>query len=241
MGVQDQLKALGGDNLPERIELNGHRLHLREVYKHTLLAAVGRYGNSTREVVLKVHRAAPLFGLPLAWLGGLMARYEAAVLRHLQGIRGVPALEGMYGRTGLVHEYIPGGPLRSSREVDAKFCRELFWLLRRMHQRGVAYVDLEKPENILVGEDGLPYLIDFQVALYVPERFLGKTFPVRWLRRQLQKADIYHLRKHVSRLRRSKLTTGQRKRLRQKPWLVNVGTTVSTPFKKFRRWLWGRT
>jgi len=28
--------------------------------------------------------------------------------------------------------------------------------MREMHRRGVAYVDSNKPENVLVGDDGFP-------------------------------------------------------------------------------------
>lgn len=241
MRGRHQLRALGKSELPEQIELDGHTLGRRKLFKHTAFAAVGLYANDVRQVVLKCHRAAPLLGLPLAWLGELMARYEAAVLRQVHDIRGVPRLVGMHGRTGLMHEYIPGQPLTRDTEVDMEFCRELFLLVRRLHERGVAYVDLEKAENILVGEDGLPYLFDFQVAFHVPERFLGSTFPARWLRRQLQKADMYHVRKHFRRLKRQDLSPSQRRRLRRKPWFVELGTALSTPFKKFRRWILGKT
>jgi len=240
MEVQHQLRALGRKDLPERIDLEGRELVLQKLFKHTAFAAVGLYCDSARQVVLKCHRAAPVLGLPLAWLGELMARYEAAVLRQVQDIRGVPRLVGMHGRTGLIHEYVPGEPLTRHSEVDMQFCRELFLLVRRIHDRGVAYVDLEKAENVLVGEDGLPYLIDFQVAFHVPERFLGGTFPMRWLRRRLQRADIYHARKHLRRLKRDELSARQRNRLRRKPWSVTLGTSIGTPFKKLRRWILGK-
>lgn len=240
MGLQRYLRALGEDDLPDRIKVSDAVFRLEKEFKHNGLAAVGLYACGTDRAVLKCYRRAPFLGLPLEWAGRLMARYEAAVLREAEGIRGVPAFRGFHGRTGLVRDFVPGQPLSRRADVDMRFLKHLFRTIRALHRRGIAYVDLEKAKNIVIGEDGLPHLIDFQVAFYVPERFLGRTFPVRWLRGLLKEADLYHARKHFRRLMRDRLSRRQKNQLRRKPWFVDLSNVLHAPYKKLRRWLFGR-
>ncbi len=241
MAFTHRSRALGAEGLPEEIRSEGRSFRRCKVFKHNSLAAVGLYERGGRKVVLKSYRQTPWLGLPVVGLSRLMARHEAQVIRRLQDLRGVPRLRGLHGPTGLVREYVPGHPLTRDCEVSRNFLLELFHLLRGIHRRGIAYVDLEKADNILVGEDGHPHLIDFQIAFHVPERFGGRTFPVRWLRRQFQTGDLYHARKHFRRLLEDRLTPRQLAYLRRKPWPVQLGNVLHTPFKKMKRCLLRKT
>jgi predicted Ser/Thr protein kinase len=166
-----------------------------------------------------------------------MARYEAAVLGHCQDLQGVPRLVPVDRPGVLAHEFVPGEPLHRNSRVDDEFFPRLFRLLGQIHKRGVAYVDLEKCENILVGEEGAPWLIDFQVAFYVPPRLGGETTLVRKVRGWLQRADIYHARKHLRRVRPDLLDAEAERRSRIKPWPVRLGNSLVAPYKKLRRYL----
>ena len=77
-------------------------------------------------VVLKCYRRAPALVVPMLWSGRMMAAYEAAVLRRVQDVPGVPRLRGRYGSTGLVRDYVPGTPLGSGliyvQLVDSESC-----------------------------------------------------------------------------------------------------------------------
>ncbi|MFO8007865.1 MAG: hypothetical protein R6V05_09025 [Candidatus Brocadiia bacterium] len=232
--------ALGEEGLPPRIELDGASLALQKTYKHNSVSAVGLYGDGESRAVLKCYRRGSLLGIPMRWMGRLMARHEAAVLQQVQDIPGVPRLLGRYGRTGIIRQHVPGRPLTRDTEVPVQFFGDLFRLLHRLHRRGVAYVDLEKAENILLGEDGRPYLIDFQVAFHVPDRLFGRLWPVRWLRDQLQRADLYHARKHMRRLWPGRLSARQQRRLRRRPWFVKLANALNAPYKKLRRWAVGK-
>jgi hypothetical protein len=66
-----------------------------------------------------------------------------------------------------------------------------------MHERGLAYVDLNKRENIIVTDNGSPALIDFQLH-FAPSRSARRLIPVEWLFGQFRAADIYHLHKHIA-------------------------------------------
>ena len=65
---------------------------------------------------------------------------------------------------------------------------QLHDLLREIHRRNVAYVDTNKPENILLGDDGRPYLIDFQISWDL-DSLLGNNPLTRWWLRTCQREE----------------------------------------------------
>ncbi len=240
MSLADQTRALGEEDLPRRIVVAGKTYRHCKTLKHDFVGAVGLYECEGDRVVLKSYRRAPLFGMPTAWAGRLMAAHEAAVMRQVQGVEGVPCLRARLDRTSIVRDYVPGEPLTRRTEVGPQFFAEFFDLLGKVHGRGVAYVDLEKAANVLLADDGHPYLIDFQAAFFVPDRFLGRTRLVCAIRRLLQEVDLYHARKHRRRLMGEHLSEEEIARSRRKPWLVAAANALDAPFKKLRRWLRGK-
>lgn len=119
------------------------------------------YGEGSIRLVVKVPPRA-------AWQRALllpMLRHEYRVYRELEGFTGVPRCYGLIDGRFLVLEYIEGASLRDGRVGDhARFFEELRKLLEELHARGVAHADLKKKDNILIGADGRPYLVDFGVA-----------------------------------------------------------------------------
>lgn len=165
--------------------------------KRDLWAETTRIRLDGGEWVLKRSRLVP-------WL----ARRERALYARLAGIAGVPRLHPARGHNWFLHEYVPGRPL-GRRPVPPAFFDDLERVLRAVHARGVAYVDLSKRSNVIVGDDGRAYLVDFQIAV------VG----VRWLMRE----DLFHLAKlRGAPQRRSRLNTIHKWALR-------------TPYLKVRR------
>jgi len=240
VSLESQFKALGDGGLPRHITLDGKVYRRRRTFKHGFLAAVALYRRGADRVVCKFHRKAPFFGTPLAWLGRRAADYESVVLEQLHDIEGVPRIRGRPSRCAVARDYVPGEPLTRDTEVNDQFFPRLFRMLREIHRHGIAYVDLEKSENILLGEDGRPHLIDFQIAFYVPDRLLGNTFPFRLIRKRLQEADRYHAGKHMRRIRPDLMTPEERARTRRKPALVRAANYFYSPLKEFFRWLKGK-
>ena len=96
----------------------------------------------------------------------------------------------------MARNYIEGHPLGNREVVNETFYPALCALLRSMHERKIAYVDLHKRENILVNERGEPCLIDFQISVAWPS-----WLPPGPLFALLRRGDEYHLMKHWSRSR----------------------------------------
>jgi hypothetical protein len=178
--------------------------------------------------------------MPLAWIGRCLAAKEEACLRHLADLEGVPRFVGRWGPCGVIREYIDGHALKKGERVDEKFHDRLEELVREIHRRQMAYVDLEKCENVLVGENGRPYLFDFQIAWYWPRRWGGDLWPVRWLRRRFQQADRYHLLKIKRRTRPDLLSPEALEASYRKPWYVRAHGLIVRPFTLGRRWFLGK-
>jgi hypothetical protein len=209
--------------MPAEIELaDGRYRHVR-TFKHDFFAATGLYEGPSGKVVLKLGRTASLLGLPMAWLGEWAADHEADMYRLAEGVPGVPRCFGRLGRTGFAHAFAEGHPLQRHERVGDDFFAQLADILSQLHARGMAYVDLEKRENILVGTDGRPWLIDFQISYPGPQldgqirrrrgpgtlhRLVPHEFRAYLLAR-LQAGDHYHLLKHRRRHRPDTLSEAE--------------------------------
>jgi len=234
-GIPAGLRALGRRDPPARIEAGGHRYELIEVFKHDFFAATARYAGPAGHVVLKIGRQADILGLPAEWIGRLLSRHEARICRLLGGLPGIPDLIGLWGRTGLVHAYVEGHPLRRGAAVPDDFFEQLERLIRSIHDREAAYVDLEKPENVLLGDDGRPHLIDFQISYHWPARWGGRTLLARWIRGILQRSDLYHVGKLHRRLRPDQLSAEQMAASYAAPLNIRLHRILMRPLTRLRR------
>ncbi|MCO6438240.1 MAG: hypothetical protein J5J06_14190 [Phycisphaerae bacterium] len=229
------LLALGREPMPPTISADGKTYRLRQVFKHDFFAATAMYEGDTGKVVLKINRRARFFGFPLRWVGRWLANREAGALGKLHRVDGVPRLVDHYERTGLVREYIAGHALRKGEHVADDFHARLREIVGEVHRRGMAYVDLEKCENVLVGDDGRPYLIDFQIAWHWPRRWGGELWPITSLRRFFQHGDLYHLRKLQRRTRPDQLSAEELADSYRRPWYVRLHRALTWPFTWLRR------
>lgn len=233
--VPPALTALGRQALPPRIEIAGRSYAQRRVFKNDFFAVTAAYEGVADKVILKVHRRASFGLVPLCWLGRLLRAHECAAFERLRDAEGVPRLIGTWGPTGLIREFVEGHPLARGECVPDDFHARLRSLIDVVHQRDMAYVDLEKCENVLVGDNGRPYLFDFQISWYFPRRWGGELWPVRIFREWLQAADRYHLVKLQRRTRPDQLSAEQVAASYRKPWYVHVHRFVTWPFTWCRR------
>ncbi len=229
------LTALGRRSLPEKIKVTGREYVLREVFKNDFFAITAMYEGEAGKVILKVHRQASFLYIPLGWVGRLLAVHEQACFERLVDVEGVPRFLERWGRSGVVREYIEGHAMRKGEHVPDDFHERLGNPIGAMHERGMAYVDLEKCENVLVGDDGHPHLFDFQISWYLPSRWGGELLAFRMVRECLQRADRYHLLKLHRRTRLDQLSPETVADSYRKPWHVRVFGALSNPWKRIRR------
>ena len=229
------LTALGRRALPSEIEVGGRRYVQRRVFKNDFFAATALYEGQGEKVILKVGRQASFMALPLGWIGRLLAARERAAMERLHGLEGIPRLIGGWGPAGIVREYIEGCPLSEAEYVPDDFFQHLTTLIEAIHHREMAYADLEKPENVLVGEDGYPYLFDFQTSWNLPARWGGNLWAARVLRQWLQAGDRYHLLKLQRRTRPDQLSAEAKAASYRRPWYHRGHALLTRPFTRLRR------
>lgn len=235
------LRALGRDEPPFEIQIAGIRLQRQEIFKHDSWAATALYSAPGRQVVCKFNRQQPIGLMPMRWLGWLLARREAAMLRRLADLPLVPRLEGPVCAGGRVlahavaHNFVAGHPLGRQERVSDRFFPELERLLAELHRRHMAYVDLHKRENILVGDDGRPYLIDFQISIGLPQRWPVVRAALGWVLRLLQGCDEYHLLKHFLASRPDQCPVARADLAARRPWSISLHRLLGRPVRFLRR------
>jgi hypothetical protein len=236
-------RALGAADPPLCIEVDGRSYRRVEILKHDSWAATAIYRGAAGRIVCKFNRQQSILGIPMRWLGRFLARREATMLRRLENTGHVPRLSGAiaaHGRSlpyAVAHAYVAGHPLSAEEQVADGFFPALQALLRRMHAEGMAYVDLHKRENIIVGDDGRPYLIDFQISLALSPRWLGSSNPCRAVLRLFQAADDYHLLKHWVNHRADQCGLTIDELTSQRPWWIRAHRSIAIPFRTLRRML----
>lgn len=238
-------RALGNAEPPERVQINGQLFHRVRIFKHDSWAATAVYiSNFGRQVVCKFNRQQRVGWIPMRWLGHALARRESTLLRRLSQLPNVPRwsgdvyVDGVKQRHAVAHEFIPGHPLGQREYVNDAFFPTLQNCLAEMHRRDVAYVDLHKRENILVGADGKPYLLDFQISLALPHWWPANSTLTRVLLALFQQSDSYHLHKHIVRCRPDQ-ANGQDESV-ARPWWITLHRLVAVPFRTLRRGLLAR-
>lgn len=121
-------------------------------------------------------------------VGPILIRREYGALRKLSGVQGVPRLIGRLDRYALAMEDVRGRNLFEVEAgiLDQDFYSRLMQVVEDMHSRGVAHCDLRSRGNVILGEDGRPYLVDFAACVF---RGRGVNPVFSWLFRQFAAAD----------------------------------------------------
>lgn len=233
------LRALGKADPPESIEINDRCYSHVRTYKHDSWAATALYQCDQEMVVCKFNRRASFWGIPTGWIGRRLARREYRFLKDLADQAGVPNgynqifAKGVWQKNACAHDFVPGKPLSLFRQIEPRFFEELAELLSVMHRRRMAYVDLHKAENVLVGNDGKPYLIDFQISFRAPN-VRGLNWMWDWLLKTLQASDRYHMLKH--RTWRLDHANNDQVMRANRPWWIRLHRTIGVPFRTARRY-----
>jgi hypothetical protein len=233
------LRALGKSDLPASFDLTGVTYRHEKTIKHDFYAATGFYLSPTgQRVVLKVGRTQDYAGVPLLWLGKFLCRREVRFYLACADLPNIPELIGRVGPTGFVHAYVPGRPLSREHPVPDTLFDELFALLKSLHDRDIAYVDTNKPQNILQGDDGRPHLIDFQISFDLHD--FGNNPLTRAILRRLQKEDFYHILKHKRKLRPDLLTEEEKARAKKVSGFIKAHRFLTRPYFLIRRRIFKR-
>jgi len=98
----------------------------------------------------------------------LLVWREAKAFKKMKNLKGVPTFFRVIGGLALVVEAIPGtdlGEVKDKTRLRGDFFDALKDVVDGFHERGLAHCDLKRAPNILLGHDGLPYIIDWASSI----------------------------------------------------------------------------
>ncbi len=191
---------------------------MKTLLKQDLFGSVFREDRASGPVVVRDLSSARWWLRPLA---RHLARREARALKRLEGLAGqVPRLLSWNG-TRLERTWLDGRPMQAARPADPEFFAQSLRLLRRIHAAGVIHNDLAKEPNWLVGPEGQPRVVDFQLA-WAPTR-RGSLF------RLLGREDLRHALKHRRTYAAGTLTRRQQAVLATPAWTSRIWRATVKP------------
>jgi hypothetical protein len=158
------------------------------------------------------------------WLARRLAAREARALLALRAVPSIPRLLAWDGRR-LQRTWLPGVPLHRAGGADRTYFREALRLLRQIHATGLVHNDLAKEPNWLVTPEGLPALVDFQLA--ARPRYRGVLF------RMLAYDDLRHFLKHKRTYCPQHLTRRERAILARRSPVAELWARTGKPLYHF--------
>ncbi len=204
------------------IEVDGKTYRFASILKEDFFSANYLYERGGVSYVLKVSRFRFIGAFAFQWLARLLHHREWNVYSRLDGTPGIPPLGPRHGKAAYLHVFVPGETLKTyvrrlrregifdaRKHIADDFFPRLQATLAEVHRREVGYADLSKEENIIVDEQGKPWLIDFQISWPVPRS--GPLRPLsRAVFRAIAREDTYHLLKFKARYRPDQLMPEER-------------------------------
>lgn len=142
---------------------------------------------------LVVKDYAPRPGWVRALLAPWLVRRELGLLARAAGIEGVPQARGRIDALAFAMDYLDGLPLRRrthGSRLPPRFFDELQAILDALAERGLVYLDLRSPSNVLELASGRAALVDLASAFRLP-------LPAG-LRRWLERRALAKLRRRFS-------------------------------------------
>ena len=145
-------------------------------------------------------------------IGRFLIWRESKAYKRLRGFGGVPGFYRVIDGIALVTEEIPGRGLRKHDgeiELSEAFFDALKSRVDGFHRMGLAHCDLKSACNVLLGHDGLPYIIDW--AASISEREFG-FFPLDLIYRRFVSDDHEAIAKLKLRYLPNLLTSEEKRR-----------------------------
>ncbi len=134
---------------------------------------------------------------PFFWrrFGESGLRRERDIYERVRTVTGIPRCIGLLDSKHLVLEHIPGDSYRNRQyelQDRDRFFERLLTTIEDMHAAGVAHGDLKRKDNLLVGPDERPFLIDFGLAFATDSGIPFEKSFFEWVKQYDYNAWIKH-------------------------------------------------
>ena len=101
-------------------------------------------------------------------IGRFLIWRERRAYEALKDLKGIPACYGVIDGLALALEEIPSRSLKKHNKemtLPETFFDDLKNIVDSFHKRGLAHCDLKNGANVLVGNDGRPYIVDWSASI----------------------------------------------------------------------------
>lgn len=130
-------------------------------------ALIFRYRDKLHDLAIKDYSHCPR--IIKGTVGKLFVAREHKALQHLHGIDGIATASYKLSKVMLAYPYTEGKTLSEIKDrgntLPVAFFHKMEKLVREMHSRRIAHLDLRNLGNLICGTNNKPYFIDFQSAL----------------------------------------------------------------------------
>lgn len=202
-----------------------------------------RESTSTRPVVWRIEENGVKaivkdFSHNSFWFRNIIGRFliwrETKAYKRLEGVSGVPAFFGALERMALITEEVQGndiGPVEVGEALDEQFFTDLKELIDRFHDRGIAHCDLKRAPNIILGNDGKPYIIDWAASISKSE---FRFFPLNLIYERFLQDDLNAITKIKLKYRPEGVTDEEKLRYTERSMAER---TIRSIRNGLRKWL----
>jgi hypothetical protein len=226
-----------GRAYPQSLDIKGETYSYEKILKEDFFSINILYlADSGNRYVLKLSDFRFILGILLTPIAMLMSRREYRIYGMVADLQHVPELGPRLGMRGYLHKFIEGRTLHELEREGGKTLPDDFFdklkdTIDEIHRRRIFYMDLNKQGNIILGDDGLPYLIDYQVCIHFKYRngLFDKLFKL------FIQEDIYHLYKHKKRFRPDLMTDEEKKLAERSEFGRLVNKYYGDPYRKIKR------
>jgi hypothetical protein len=224
---------------PEMISIKGEAFYFEKILKDDFFSVNVLYKNPDGvRYVLKLSDFRFLLGSLLKPLAMFFSWREYKIYKMLEGIEGIPPLGPRFGMRGYFHRYVEGKTLHEMEQggsLPDDFFAKLGRIISQVHERRVFYLDLNKLGNIILGEDMQPYLIDYQICLFIRKRSGILGLIADRVFKGLIREDIYHLYKHKRHFQPHLMTEQELALAKRTGFNEALNRYVGTPYRKVKR------
>jgi hypothetical protein len=225
---------------PKKISVQGKAFYFEKILKDDFFSVNVLY-KDPEEVrwVLKLSDFRFFLGSLLKPLAMFFSWREYKIYKTLDGIEGIPTLGPRFGKRGYLHKFVEGRTLHELEQHGGALPDDFFPglenIISQVHERRIFYLDLNKRGNIILGDDGRPYLIDFQVCLRIGKRRGLSGLIADRVFNGLIREDIYHLYKHKRYFQPHLMTQEELSRAKRTRFNEGLNRYVGSPYRKVKR------
>lgn len=224
---------------PPQVTIDGELFRYERVLKDDFFSVNVLYRNHRgKRYVLKLSDFRFILGWLLRPFAAAMSRHEYRIYSLVSDIQGVPTLGPRVGRRGYLHAYVEGRTLHElgpEATLPEDFFDGLKATIEEIHRRRIFYLDLNKRGNIIVAEDGRPYLIDFQICMHFPlRRGIVGSWSDRVFKRLIHE-DIYHLYKHKKKFQPHLITDAELALTQRSKLAQRYNRYLGKPYRTLKR------